>query len=330
MTAPAASLLRTGALGLCAFFLALAIHEGGHVLAGLAVGFRFRCWAAGPFFLVRDGRGRLRPGWNRDAFLWGGIGETVPIDTRGLLPRMAVVAIGGPAANLLLAAASTLALSAFGGALPAAGRIELSWLRLLSGLLFLGSLLPMKSGAFLTDGARAWRLLRGGSRATRDERLLELAARSSRGERPRDWSQASVESALVPPDGSLYELDARFWAYARAIDAGNVAGAAPHVRRFEELMGQLPASMRAPYACEVAWWDATHGGRAADAARLLAAIPASSPWLEPCDRLRAEAAIARAEARTEDAADAVKRALESAPLTASFCRARLEEMRTTV
>jgi hypothetical protein len=317
----------SGTLGFVALFFALAVHESGHVLAGLAVGFRFKFWAAGPFFLARDDRGRLRTGWNRDAFLWGGLAATVPVDTRNLLPRMALVAIGGPAASLLLAAGSALALSVFREALPAAGRIELSWLRLLSGLLFLGTAIPLKNGAFLTDGARTWRLLRGGPGAARDERLLELEARWSRGERPRDWSTATVESALVPPDGSLYELSARFFAYARAMDAGDAAGAALHVRHVAELMGQLPASMRAPYACEVAWWEAAHGGRAAEAARLLAGIPASSPWMEACDRLRAGAAVARAGERPSDAAAAIENALRAAPPEASFCRTRLDEMR---
>jgi hypothetical protein len=325
---PASRVLVSGALGLVALFVALAAHECGHIFAGLAAGFRFRFWAAGPFFLVKNERGRLRPGWNRDVFLWGGVAATAPVDTRNLLPRMALVAVGGPAASLLLAAASALVLSAWGGALPAAGRIELSWLRLLSGLLFLGTAIPMKNGAFLTDGARTWRLVRGGPCAAREESLLVLEARWSRGERPRDWSQATVESALVPPDGSLYELNARFWAYARAVDAGEVAEAAPHVHRVAELMRRLPASLRAPFACEVAWWEAAHGGRAEEASRLLASIPASSPWLDSWDRQRAESAIARAEDRAGDAADAVERALESAPPTASFCRARLEEMRT--
>ena len=276
---PASRVLVSGALGLVALFVALAAHECGHIFAGLAAGFRFRFWAAGPFFLVENDRGRLRLGWNRDAFLWGGVAATAPVDTRNL---------------------------------------------------FLGTAIPMKNGAFLTDGARTWRLVRGGPHAAREESLLALEARWSRGERPRDWSQATVEQALVPPDGSLYELNARFWAYARAVDAGDVATAAPHVRRVAELMHRLPASLRAPFACEVAWWGAAHGGRADEASQLLAAIPASSPWLDSWDRLRAEAAIARAEDRAGDAADAVERALESAPPTASFCRARLEEMRTPV
>jgi hypothetical protein len=242
---------------------------------------------------------------------------------------MALVAVGGPAASLLLAAGSALALSIFREALPAAGRIELSWLRLLSGLLFLGTAIPMKNGVFLTDGARTWRLARGGPRAARDERLLELEARWSRGERPRDWSTVAVDNALVPPDGSLYELEARFWAYARAVDAGDAVEAAPHVRRVAELMGKLPASMRAPYACEVAWWEAAHGGRAAGAARLLAGIPTSSPWLDACDRQRAEAAVARAEERPADAEAAIENALRAAPREASFCRARLDEMRAS-
>lgn len=322
-------LFLTGALGICGLFVVLAVHEAGHVLAGLAAGFRFRFWAAGPFFLVKDDRGRLRAGWNRDAFLWGGLAETVPVDTRSLLPRMALVAAGGPAASLLLAAASALILSASDGALAAAGRVELSWLRLLSGLLFFGTALPMKNGAFLTDGARTWRLMRGGPRASREESLLGLEARWSLGERPRDFSPATVEGALVPRDGSIYELNARFWAYVRAVDAGDAAAAAPHVRRVAELMRRLPASLRAPFACEVAWWEATRGN-SDEASRLLAAIPASSPWLDPWDRLRAEAAIATSEGRAEDAADAVGRALEAAPPEASFCRARLEEMRPAV
>ncbi len=323
-------ILLSGLFGLGAFFVALAVHEAGHVLAGLAAGFRFRLWVVGPVFLLRDGAGRLRAGWNRDLRLWGGIGATTPNDTRALIRRMSLVVSGGPAASLGLALAAHLALSAAGGGLPSAGRISLSWLRLLSGLLFLGNAIPMENGAFRTDGSALLRLLRGGPRTDRQRSVLELGARQSRGERPRDWNPATVAGALEPADGSLFDLDACLLAYAHALDRGDVSEAGPYLHRAAEMTPRLPRSLRASIESEIAWWEAWHGGRTADAVRLMASIPESSPWVDAWEHLRAQAAIAWAEGRSHDAAAAINRALQVVPSDAAFCRARLAEMQAVV
>lgn len=118
------------------------VHEIGHALAGRLVGVSFRSLTIGPLAFVHGDRGyRLRPNTH-----WLRFSGCVERDFTGGRPdnmRLIASALGGPGANLLLAAA-VLAIGARGGLVE-----DFAVWSLLFGLF---NLLPIRHGGQTSDG----------------------------------------------------------------------------------------------------------------------------------------------------------------------------------
>ncbi len=235
--------LSTLLLGALAAFVALAVHELGHLLGGLLVGFRFSLYVIGPLKVERDATGRIRVGWNRTPSFFGGAAATVPRDLHALKRRFAAVVAAGPLASLVLAGAAALALAGLSGPHPFL-RPLLGWLRLLSGLVFAGTAVPFWSGPFVTDGLRFLRIAGNGRHAGRELALITLAACEAGGVPPREWDGALIERGLQPRDGSIFECQIRLYAHLRARDAGDAAAADASLERLREVLPRVPASLR--------------------------------------------------------------------------------------
>ena len=90
-----------GVSALAAFYLMLAVHELGHVFAGLCVGFRYRALRVGPLLFSRPFRVSVYRG---PGAVVNGVAELIPVATDRLARRGAAMAAGGPVANFLSAA----------------------------------------------------------------------------------------------------------------------------------------------------------------------------------------------------------------------------------
>jgi tetratricopeptide (TPR) repeat protein len=98
--------------GLTAFFLLVfvqvAVHEFGHALAAVMVGFKVRVLAVGPFVVTKKsgsskwGSYQVRFRWNQLILLGGYVGA-VPVTPEGLRVKEMLVIAAGPAASLLAA-----------------------------------------------------------------------------------------------------------------------------------------------------------------------------------------------------------------------------------
>jgi len=281
---------------LVAIYLALVLHEAGHVLGGLSQRFRFLFLAAGPLWLERGERG-LALRWNRIPATWGGVAACVPEDDRDLVRRMAVLAAGGPLASL------ALALAAWAGAalVPAhsAAAVVLSVTALCSGLIFLATAQPFGAGGgFMSDGGRLRALLGGGPRAAREAAALALTAASTAGVRPRDWSEAAVRDLSAHQDGSAMDMGGAMLGYAWHLDRGDHPAAAAELARARAL-AEVSTLARDALGTEAAWFEATVTG---DAARARAALPAKQGALvEAWQWHRARAAVLLAEGAREAA-----------------------------
>jgi hypothetical protein len=104
--APAAGLLSAIAQALVAVLALHAIHEGGHVLAGVVVGLPFQAVSLGPVTLLRErraGRGAGRLVWsvNRSWKRFAGCVEREVEPAPGVRRALTVTALGGPAASLV-------------------------------------------------------------------------------------------------------------------------------------------------------------------------------------------------------------------------------------
>lgn len=299
----------TAALALAGLWAALLLHELGHLSAGLAQGFRFTLFAAGPLWIGRRGE-RLSVALNRSPLLWGGIAATMPTTRAALRRRFALVVGAGPVASL---AASLAAFAALPLA-PGRGATFVSALAWSSLFVFLATAQPFGAGGGLgSDGGRLAALLSAGRRGDVELAYLSVIAASTAGVRPRDLPAAEIEALLAAPPGPLMECAAVSLAYRRALDAGRAEEARGLLERGAALLPRLSRAMRGDLLVELADRRAREGDL--DAARR-ALDGVGGPFVERHRRLRAEASLARAEGRGSDALRLVAeaRAALEAPL----------------
>ncbi|MFT3917170.1 MAG: hypothetical protein QM704_24710 [Anaeromyxobacteraceae bacterium] len=294
--------LLLSALALLGTYLALLLHEAGHVLGGLSQGFRFLFLAAGPLWLERGPGGRgLAVRLNRIPATWGGVAACVPLDDRAIVRRMAVLAAGGPAMSLALAAGAWAAARAVA---PGTGlAVVLGVTALASGLFFLATAQPFGAGGgFMSDGGRLRALLSGGPRAAREAALLSLTAASTAGVRPRAWPEQAVRDLAAHADGGAMDLGAAMLRYSWHLDRGDVAAAEADLAA-ARAKAEVSALARDALATEAAWFEAAVKG---DAARARAALPARAGALvEAWQWHRARAAVLLAEGDRESAGAAL-------------------------
>lgn len=308
-------------------FLVLALHEFGHLLAGLRVGFKLYCYVVGPLRIERGGEGRLTVSLNRDLSAFGGMCGMVPEDERDLLNRFATVILGGPVVSFV---SGMLALG-FLSLLPHEAGLLRFCLLLFGGMslmIALITLIPMPNGVYLTDGARWMRLRRGGALAVRDAALLRLYALMISGQPTEQWPQQAITEAMVVEDGSIFEAASRWFGYLRAVDEGETELAGVHLDRAIQIVQAMPSAIAASYRVEAAYYVAWHRGEVADAQEHVDAVGKNPPGVAPESLLRARAAIALRSGQEREGRDllhASERALQ--PGAASeWSRRRLREM----
>jgi hypothetical protein len=285
-------------VGVCSgasLFPLVGLHEVGHLIGGRLAGFRFAFFVVGPLRFTRGPRG-IQIRWTRMPESVLGLAVSLPTDDRDLRRRLAVMLAGGPAANLI-AALFAFALDVGLGPHP----VDRAWLGLVLSTVgawslfhFLISIVPSGKRGVLTDGAKLLSLLRGGPEAERHCAIAALTGSSLGGTRPRDWQPELLKVATSLPDGSASDATAALLAYRWALDRGDVERAGEFLDRALAGRQKLPAISRPALFLEAAYFTARHSGDAI-AARAFLAQGKGGAIIEPCTRLRAEAAVLLAE-----------------------------------
>jgi hypothetical protein len=288
-------------------FLAIALHELGHVLAGLSQGFRFYLYVVGPLKVSRVAD-RIEFGWNKSLQLAGGIAACVPVDAGqpDLAKRMAVMVAGGPLASLLIAAI----LFALGALFPSGGasRWFLGITALMSAAIFLATIVPVRTSSFHSDGARLLMYWVRRDAMTRWARSAALGSLALSSIAPRDWPEFAVACDDAAMDASLDGIGIASLLYYRELDCGNLEGAAAYLDHFLAHREAYPEPFRPALCLEGAWFEGTVRKRPAEAR---AWLDQSNGGLivEPHSRLRAEASVLLAEGRLPEARSKVDEAL---------------------
>lgn len=166
-------------------------HELGHAVAGLLSGFRVAFLHLGPVRVEWPAGGRMRVRLNRRLGLWGGAVVVLPRshprenELATFRRRMIAMFAAGPGASIV-AGAAALAVSLL---FPPAHADGLSWLLLLglmSVVIGLAQVIPIRIGNQQSDGLRVLRLLRGGP-GTYHALLDAMVVANADGVRPREW-----------------------------------------------------------------------------------------------------------------------------------------------
>ncbi|HEX7285253.1 MAG TPA: M50 family metallopeptidase [Candidatus Angelobacter sp.] len=265
-----------------AIFLAVAIHELAHVLAGAAVGFRFNSLRIGriqfdrPFrFSIYRGKGTGSGGW----------ASMFPVKQDKLVSRAVAMLFAGPAANLLTVALllrSSASLGPFS-----------SMFLLVSLALGVINLLPFRSRAVHSDGDRILMLLRNRSRGERWVAMLRLLAELRDGAMPESLSPAYLSKAIVVRDQSPDTVSAHSLAYSAAFHQHKDEEAAGMLEVCLQYSGYTAPVVRHALMTDAAVFQARRRRNPEVAQQWLAELPKTPeiPWLRP----RAEAAILEAQ-----------------------------------
>ncbi len=146
-----------GSVILCPF-IAIFIHELGHLSAGLIQGFKLQLFVVG-ILGVKRVDDKIQFYFNKELQFFGGIAATSPLQiSKNLKNQFASILIAGPLFSLifgiLLIVLFNLTDSVFNSSIGITGVISIG--------MFFATTLPDKSGVFFTDRKRMQRLLNKG------------------------------------------------------------------------------------------------------------------------------------------------------------------------
>ncbi len=282
------------------YFSVILIHELGHMLSGLALGFDFMLLSVGPFQIKKDASGRIKPYFQMGKSNVGGLSVTIPKENfRGLPRQFAIVVLAGPLSSLGAGAIC------FAFALDWIQQLEaypldfFKWaiiFLLLSGAISLfiglGTILPFegKPGAVIkTDGTRAKRLLLGGPAAAEEAALLQIVTYLSMGKPYRDIPEGWF--ADLPESENANSVIAQL-RYAYALDKEDWDGAATYVEPIANSLQDYPLVLQPQIRLELVFAVVALKGNVVEAENMLADIPPSLANRFHWQLLPAKAALA--------------------------------------
>ena len=192
-------------LTILALFIALAVHEMGHLLTGLAKGFRFELFVVGLLGIKRTDQG-VKFYLNKDIGMMGGVAATIPVrQSRDNRKKFALMVLAGPLSSLLFGLLAFVILN-----LCTSGAARGFWL--VAGAcsvgLVLATTLPRKTGIFFTDRTRFQRLMSKGKVGEIEEALLTMMAQYT-----IDQSSKNIDITLARLVQTDEEAFMRFWGY---------------------------------------------------------------------------------------------------------------------
>lgn len=266
---------------LAASFVAIAIHEIGHALVGVAVGFRFNSLRIGRVQCDRPFRISLYRGRGTGS---GGWASLLPVRQDGLVWRAIVMLLAGPVSNLV----SILLLSL----LPYSKGMFSAAFMYISLLLGVMNLFPFRSRAVISDGGRILMLLQNRQRGERWLALLKLVEELRQGVPHENLSPEFLAKAVAIQDRSPDTFTAHALAYMVAFWQHKDDEAAQALETCLRHSGLAAPSQRHGIITDAAVFQARRRRRIDLAEKWLADLPLKTeyPWLRP----RCEAAILEA------------------------------------
>jgi len=286
-----------------ALFLAVAIHEAGHAIAGWLVGFKIHS--------IRIWRLQLEQPFKISFYRGpsGGAGGWVictPGDTDGLATRAGLMLFAGPAVNLV----SGPIVYRLAGPDALFALLFMQW----SLLLGVTNLLPLRTGPLFSDGYRILMLLFDRRRGERWLALLTLSKDVLDDVPPERFSDEFLAVATAVKDDSSDTVSAHALAYAAAFRR----------RRYEEAAEYLEACLRYSSRTSAPFQQALMADAAVFQGRCRGNVALAQAWLDNMPpkigvawhRLWAEAGVLHA--RGDSAAvvaklDAIERLIREQP-----------------
>lgn len=219
------------------YLAATAVHEWGHVISGLAQGWKLIIITTGPFKLYRnDLNDKVRFGIEKNPLYWCGVGGTVPAKKEDAkIEIFAKILIAGPLASI---------------ALGLVAGITLIWYRPFF-LMFLAPvaigmgiacLIPgMKTGILYNDGSRYMRIKKGGETYKEEKAILDATFLKTFGE-TEQYSKESIEALTVSKDAEFRYMG-HYYAYLNAKEENNKEVMSDELSQMDELKNKVPKAI---------------------------------------------------------------------------------------
>jgi hypothetical protein len=319
-------------------FMAVVVHESGHVAGGLAAGFKIQRFVVGPVDIVRRKSLHLRLINPSLPLGWVEIAQSYSNVPRS---RALLFAAGGVLANFGMAALCLLLSyclnepnlpneparrASFAQRLLIPHNQAAAWLGIafvLNLCFSLWSAIPIRGRIVSSDGCQILELLRGGPSAELGRLLGVLSAGLANAVRPRDWDAALVERLLSARNGGPGDVMANLYAYYHALDAGEIQRAGELIDQAAAQCEKSRLGSHQSVFVEAAFFEGRHRRDARRAQHWFDMVQRGQ--LEEQTRLRAEAAVLLAEGRCLEAAEKVEAALTALPRSADPGGALAEE-----
>lgn len=270
-------------------FVAVAIHELGHIFVGLAVGFRFNTMRIGPLQFDRP----LRISRYRGPGAWtGGGASLLPVNTDNLALPAVIMIAAGPVANIVTGCA--LLLVPF-------SRGYFSWVfisfSIIGGVVEL--LIPFRTPFLISDAGRIWMLLRKRQHGERWLAILKLGNELNEGRMPESLSDDFLGKAVAIRDLSPDTVTAYSLAYAAAFHRHNDAEAAQALEVCLQFSCNAAPAVREALMCDAGVFQARKRKRIDLAEQWLVSMPQTTH--RPGLRSRVQAAILEAQGDNQGA-----------------------------
>lgn len=268
-------------------FAVVVVHETGHLVCGLCVGFRLTSVRFGPVRISPPFRVSVKfePKTGASGFV-----SMIPGKSESLRSRAMIFILGGPVANLL-AGFFILSLKV-GGPLA-------SVFAFLSVFVGAANLVPFRRLALISDGKRMLMLLKNAGQGERLLAIMQLAAELQSGVEPEDLSPDFIAKATAVKDESPDTSAGYAFAYTAAWyrDApGKAAQLLETCLEYSQFAGPV---MREALRCSAAVFQGRKRNRIDLAEQWLSEIPEKT--ILPGLRLQAESAILEAQGNIEGA-----------------------------
>jgi hypothetical protein len=230
-----------------AFYLAIAIHELGHLCAGWIAGFEFNTISVGPLLLFRAGK---RPKIRLQRSFLGGRVTMFPRSLDHLRRRFLIFIAGGPLASF--AGSACFVFLSPGSATELFVTLFAS-ISLIQGL---ANLFPFEVNDLVSDGGRIRTLL---SRDGKKERWFALTAIEDalrKLQNIEEWPSVFIQAATTINDHSTDCFRASYYAFVWASSLDRTEDAARFLERSLETCDKAPVLLRKIVFCEAAIFQA--------------------------------------------------------------------------